>query len=219
MVTTVEDHLQAFRAQHGDEAWKAEVCRLAKEAIRISPKHEAFWKELTEGYDWLNWEELRRASIAETGTPDPERMMAEMLRKQMPGIKSQAQYNAVVGALDAVRLVLNAILEGKRDQEADGRKALEMAFEITSKSTEITSKLEEVPEAATSKSAEAFRTPPTQFSEYDVLKQLLAELGQITVLRDLTSWYDNTKDRRDKVVTQGLRNTLMDAIRTKKVSL
>lgn len=207
-------YLAEYRERHGTEAWQAEIRRLAKVAIRTSPEHEAFWKNLCEGFDWLDWEALKQESLMDKLPPD--QLMADMLRKQMPGIKTQAQYNAVLGALDAVRLVLNAILTTDAPKEAEGRKALEMAFDVAAKATELSNKLEEVPEAATSTMAEEFKNPPAQFHEYDHQRQLLNELEAVADVDGLNAWYASTKDRRDKIVTQGLRNILMDAIRARK---
>ena len=219
--TTVEVHLAFFLELHGEEAWKTEIKRLTKDAIKTSPTHEAFWKNLTKDYAWLDWASLRQEVFSESPSPvmDQEQIMSDLLRKQMPGIKTQAQYNAVLGALDSVRLTLNSILTGDKTREAEGRKALNMAFEVTAKATEVTNKLEEVPEAATSKDAEVFKQPPAQFHEYDTHNRLLAEMEALADLEALNAWYASTKDRRDKVVSQGLRNSLMDAIRAKKTAL
>jgi hypothetical protein len=218
MQISVEDHLRSFRELHGEEAWKAEIRRLAIAGIRKGAKHETFWQELTKDLDWLDWEELLAQAHSEQVTHDPEQMMAEMLRKQMPGIKTQAQYDAVVGALDAVRLVVNAILEGHKETETSARRALELAFDAVAKATEITRKLEDSPEAATSKAAEQFKDPPAQFTELEDQRRQLAELDAVQTIEELNAWYATTKLRRDKIVTQSLRNTLLDAIRIKKNS-
>ena len=220
MQVTVEDHLRSFRELHGEEAWKAEVRRLAIAAIRRGgAKHEAYWQELTKDLDWLDWDELVAQAQSEQVTHDPEQMMAEMLRKQMPGIKTQAQYDAVVGSLDAVRLVVNAILEGHKDTEVTARRALELSFEAVAKATEITHKLEDSPEAATSKAAEQFKEPPAQFTELEDQRRQLAELDHLKTIDELNAWYAATKPRRDKIVNQKLRNELLDAIRQRKNSL
>lgn len=215
----VMSHLDSFKQQHGEEAWKAEIKRLAKEGIRTSPKHEESWQKMTKGFAWLDWPSLREEALREVPATDPERLMADMLKKQMPGIKTQAQYNAVLAALDAVRLVLNALLTGDLVTAAKGREALETAFDTTTKTTELSRQLEDVPEAATSKSSEDFKNPPAQFHEYDHQRKLLTELANLTTLDELNAWYASSKDRRDKVVTQNMRNILMDAIRSKKASL
>jgi hypothetical protein len=208
---STERYLQQYRQAFGEESWRSEVKRLILEAIKTSPKHEVFWKELTKDYTWLDWDSLKQEAQGSIKTT-----MAELLKEQMPGIKSQAQYNAVLGALDAVRLVLNAILEEDKAKETEARKALEMAFDVTAKATEITNKLEAVPEAATSKKSEDFKNPPVQFHEYDIQRKLLTELEHISTLADLNKWYVNTKEQRDRVITQNLRDILMDTVRAKK---
>ena len=211
---STERYLQQYHKDYGEEAWRSEVKRLASQAIKMGPKHETFWKEFTKDYSWFDWDSLKQEAQGLIQTT-----MAELLKEQMPGIKSQAQYNAILGALDALRLVLNAILEGNKGKEAEARKALEIALEATAKATEITNKLESVPEAATSKKSEDFKNPPVQFHEYDIQRKLLTELERISTLSDLNKWYMNTKEQRDRVVTQNLRDILMDTIRTKKNKL
>ena len=210
---STEQYLEQFKKQHGEEAWRSEVKRLASQAFQAGPKHEAFWRELTKGCDWLNWDALKQE------TEKSGQVMANLLKEQMPGVKSQAQYNSILGAFEAVKIALNAILTGDAVQEAEARKALEMAFEAATKSTEITNKLEEVPEAVISESAKEFKNPPTQFHEYDLQRQLLLELEPISNILELNSWYSKTKKQRDSILTQGFRNTLMDAIRIKKDKL
>jgi hypothetical protein len=218
MQISVEQHLAHYRQVYGEEAWKNEVTRLALAGIRLGAKHEEFWRDLTKDYEWLNWDELKKQA-SEPMAQNSDTLMAELLRRQMPGIKTQAQYDAVLGALDAVRLVLNAILDGQKDHETAGRQALEMAFEAASKATEITTKLEDTPEAATSKAAEAFKEPPAQFKELEDQRRMLAEVDSLTTVDALNVWYADTKSRRDRIVTQSLRNELIDAIRTKRNAL
>lgn len=215
----VETYLESFLQMHGEDAWQSEVTRLASQAIRKGGKHADYWKELTKSYEWLDWAALEQ-SVADGAIPDnPEMMMAELLRRQMPGIKSQAQYDAVTGSLDASRLVLNAILEGSASREADARRALDLAFDAVRAATAATIQLEEVPEAATSEASKAFKEPPAQYTEAEEHRLLVAELGAIEDADGLNGWYSYTKERRDKIVTQSLRNSLLDAIRAKKNSL
>jgi hypothetical protein len=223
---TVEHHLKAFRELNGEEAWRSEVHRLALAGICTGPKHEAFWQEFTKDFEWLDWAALKQQAVGQTsprspgsGPMRPDQMMAEMLRKQMPGIKTQAQYDAVVGSLDAVRLVVNAILEGGGSKEAEARQALEMTFTVLAKATEVTNKLEDSPEAASSPAAEKFKAPPAQFQEQEVYSKLMGELETLGTLDALNFWYGQTKPERDRVVTQSLRNSLMDSIRAKRNGL
>lgn len=223
MQTTVEQHLQHIQVTQGEEAMRLEIRRLAIAGIRTSPKHEAYWKNLVERYEGIDWAELHQEAMSAmpgpTATTAPDQMIANLLRNQMPGIKTQAQYDAVLGALDAVRLVANALLERDRFKEAEGRRAMELAFHAIDKATELTLKLEDSPEAATSAAAEAFKTAPAEFRELEDQRRQLAELDALTTTDELTQWYAATKPRRDLIVTQSLRNQLMDAIRTKKAAL
>jgi hypothetical protein len=104
-------------------------------------------------------------------------------------------------------------------QESEGKKALEMAFEAARGATTATLQLEDVPEAASSEAAKAFKETPAQFTELEDQRRLLAELEALTDLSDLNTWYADTKARRDRIVTQKLRNELLDAIRAKKHNL
>jgi len=209
-----EQYLLQFRQTHGGDAWKAEVKRLALQGIKTSPKHEEFWKDLTKDFDWLNWDTLKQEAFGLSPTS-----MVDLLKAQMPGIKSQAQYNAVVGAFDAIRFVLNAILTVDKNKETEARRALEMALDATTKATELTLKLEGMSEATNSKLADVFKKSPIEFHEYDIQRKLLAELERISNLNDLNNWYIRTREQRDQVITQDLRDILMDSIRAKKNAL
>lgn len=216
MNITVEDHLKAYREQHGEDAWRAEVRRLALAALRThSDKVVAFWKALTKDYDWLEWAELEVQAESTGEAPSADRLVAEALKRQMPGIRSQAQYDAVVGAMEAVQLVVNALLERDAVGESDARKVLEKALEAVAKATEVTMKLADVPEAASSDASKAFKASPAQFLESDVQAELLQELAIISTRKALDVWYDETRGKREQIVDRELRNQLLDSIRAK----
>jgi hypothetical protein len=218
--TTVEDHLKNFRDRNGEQAWRAEVQRLALQALQTgSKKHEQFWRDLTRDCGWLDWDQLKQQAREVQTPPSADRLIAEALKSQLPALKSQAQYDSVTSALEATLLRLNAILAGDEAREQEARRALDSAVDTVRKVTELTEKLKDEPEAATSAAAEQFRQAPAQFQEVEVQAQLLQELAIISNLSDLGAWYNTTKDLRDRVVTQSLRNELMDAIRSKKHGL
>jgi hypothetical protein len=214
----VKDYLEDFKKRHDEETFQAEVTRLALQAIRKGGKHAEFWKPIVED-SGMDWDSLVQLSGQDDAPSSPDMMMADLLRRQMPGIKSQAQYDAVVGAMEATQHVLSAILEGNEGKATKAREALEAAFTAASQATELTARLEEVPEAATSEAAEAFKQAPAQFVEGDVSQELLSELEGIDDLSTLNTWYADTKERRSKVVTSSLRNELLDAIRAKNSAL
>lgn len=129
------------------------------------------------------------------------------------GIKSQAQYDAVQSCIQTLELILKAILTGDKTQESESIKALEIAFNATRKATELTEKLQAVPEAATSKEAEKFKSPPLQLKEKEVLVELLEKLEKLESVSQIEQWYVSTVKEREKVVTQEYRNKLIDTIR------
>jgi len=218
MITTVEEYLQDFLKQNGEQAWQTEVQRLAVAALRTgSSKHETFWRELTSGYDWLDWEQIKEQ--AQPIAPDPDRLIAEAFKSQMPGVKSQAQYDAAVGVLESARLIINALLSQDLRREKEARNVLERSLDAVRQATELTVKLEDSPEAATSETAQQFKDTPMQFEETEIHAQLKQELLLVGSFATLSEWYGATKDRRDRIVTQSMRNDLIDAIRAKRTVL
>jgi hypothetical protein len=140
------------------------------------------------------------------------------LQQQLPGLKSQAQFTAFNAAFEAFRGVMNGIFEDKPELEKAARDALESAFKAAKQVTELTARLTEDPEAATSKAAEEFKQPPAEFGEYDEQRKLMSELAGIQTHRDLMDWYKTNKPRLDRVKSPSLRNPLIDAIRERKVA-
>jgi hypothetical protein len=149
----------------------------------------------------------------------PPDAMAEVLRQSIPSMKSQAQFNAFAIAFDSFRLVLESIFSGNAPGEVEALLTLEKALEAARTATDITNKYEEIPEENRGKASAEFTTAPYAFEEHDIQKKLLRELTTITTSADLNSWYLSTKEDRDKVSTQSLRNILMDSIRQKKSEL
>lgn len=139
------------------------------------------------------------------------------LQQQLPALKSQAQFTAFQASFEAFRGVMNAIFGGNALAEKEALDALGKSFDVAKKVTEVTNKLEEIPEAATSKAAEEFKQPPAEFGEYDEQRKLMTELAHIENARDLADWYKTNRARIDRVRSPSLRNPLLDAIRERKV--
>ena len=223
MKVSVVDHLDNIRKHLGEDAWKAEVTKLALQALKMGGVHETFWRDLLSGpdYSWANADELKKAAdaIPGSGAPDINQLMAQALKQTMPGLKSQAQFNAFRAAFDAFRAVSTAILDLDKLRRTRHASFSTWLSWRCIKPQDVTRKLEDVPEAASSAAANDFKQPPAEFMEYDVLQALLSELGKIERLEALESWYKETKDRRDCIRSQMLRNTLIDAVRAKKLEL
>ena len=159
---------------------------------------------------------------------DVEKMMAETMRRHMPAIKTQAQFDAVMIALEATKEMMSGILEQDAAKEASAFAALQAAMDVARKATELQEKLQEVPEEAISDVAAPFRgfSPEeeelrrhSQFDEVTAQQRLLGDVEGIGTMDQLTAWYASTKPDRDQIKTQSLRNELMDAIRAKRNSL
>lgn len=152
--------------------------------------------------------------------PAPEydkELFFKALQQQLPELKSQAQFTAFQAGFEAFRAVMNAIFANNPLHEKEALDALGKAFDIAKKVTELTGRLADDPEAATSKTAEEFKQPPAEFGEYDEQRKLMTELAHIENLTDLTDWYKTNRARIDKVRSPSLRNPLLDAVRERKV--
>jgi hypothetical protein len=151
--------------------------------------------------------------------PEPQfdqQLFFKALQQQLPALKSQAHFTAFQAAFEAFRGVMNAIFEGNPITEGQCMDALNKAFDVSKKMTEMTNKLADVPEAATSKAAEEFKQPPAEFSEYDDARALMTELAHIEKLGPLNEWYQTNRARIDRVRSPSVRNPLLDAIRERK---
>lgn len=148
-----------------------------------------------------------------------EELFIRALQQQLPGIKSQAQFTAFQASFEAFRATINGILERNPAGESAGREALQKSFETMRVATDLTQKLADVPEAATSKEAEAFKQPPAEFAEYDIQRRLLSELGTLHTLSALIEWWADNRANIDLVKSPTLRNPLIDLVREKKARL
>lgn len=142
--------------------------------------------------------------------------MAAAIQQQIPACRTQAQYNAFMATFDAFRGLMNAVFLGRPEGVAEARKIFDLALEVSGKVTDISEKLREVPEAATGPEADAFKNPPTKFTEYDTHKRLMVELQSINTMEKLTEWYTTNRSVLDDVSSPDLRHPLMDLIREKK---
>lgn len=219
---SVSKYLDTVRKELGEEAWKAAVTKQVLQAFRMGGNYEDYWREKLKGedYRWVDAEAMKKqASAMPAEALDVNQVLANTFKKRMPGMKTQAQFNTFRAAFDAFEATVNCIFSGEHEKEAEARKLLDQAFLACKQATDISRKLADVPEAATSKAAEEFKRPPAEFAEYDVQQALMGELGAIQTLDELKEWYTKTKDRRDAVKSQTLRNVLMDAIRARNVAL
>lgn len=152
-------------------------------------------------------------------TSDQARLMAEALRHQMPNLKTQAQMTAFMVSFDSLRLLVDAICAGDKAREVQARDAFEKSIQAAREVTDLGNKFQEVPVEHRTSVSNPFTQPPVQFEEYDVQKRLLLELEAITTVAEMNEWTIRVKADTERVVTQSLRNSLFDAIRSKRIAL
>lgn len=143
-------------------------------------------------------------------------IMAQAMKQSMPELKTQVQFTAFMAGFDAFRLLCNSIFASDQALENQSLEALEKALESMRVATKLSNQFQEIPENERSPSASQFVEAPLQFGEYDVQKKLLLELNRLTSVDDLNAWYLKTRDERESVVSQSLRNILFDEIRSRR---
>lgn len=146
-------------------------------------------------------------------------IMAKAMRQSMPELKTQVQFTAFMAGFDSFRLLCNSIFAGDVPLEEQARAAFEKSLEAMKVATRLSNQFQEIPAEERSPSATQFVEAPIQFGEYDLQKKLLKELDHITSTVALNEWYLGTKDDREKIISQSLRNILFDAIRNKRDEL
>ena len=153
-------------------------------------------------------------------TPDnATNIMAQAMKQSMPELKTQVQFTAFMAGFDSFRLLCNSIFASDTALEAQAMEALEKSLDAMRVATRLSNQFQEIPAEERSPSAAQFVEAPLQFGEYDTQKKLLTELSRINSTVELNNWYAQTKEERDKVVSQALRNVLFDEIRGKRDAL
>jgi hypothetical protein len=224
-------HFDKIRASQGEEAWQEAIRSFVREGLRNGGKTAIFVQSLARQFDFVDLSAIHAEIDHDTSPPkavgapneDPfrpdENLFAQALRSQIPGLKSQGQINAFMVSFEAYREVVNSILDGNTEKGLKAREALSMSFEAIRQATELTRKLEEVPEAATSTASDDFRAGTATWTEYDKQRKLLSELEGLRSFSDMQDWWTTNRKRIDEVQTPGLRNPLLDLVRAKKAAL
>lgn len=211
-------HFEKIRMEQGEEAYQAAKNRFAMGMI-LKDRGDEYLKNL---FPDMDLDQVRaEAQKAQAAGPqlNAHEAMLNAFRGQVPNLKTQAQFTLFMRSFDALRMTMNAAFGLDKDTYEQGKKALGMVVDSAFKLSEVVQTLSENPEAATSKAAEEFKSPPKEFHEYDIQKSLLTELAMLKNGEELQRWYDNNRTRMDGVVSQSLRNELFDAIRVKKKEL
>lgn len=230
--TDLLQQFQKVRAEQGDEAFEAAVREYAEKAIEsgenfIPGMAGAVFEQYRQAQAEIHSaQEASRATreaqaqqVRNTQPTEVDPAMLRVIQQSIPSMKSQAQFNAFMTSFDALRGLMNAIFARDPKAEKDFSDGLKKAIDAARMMTEMTERLQDVPDAAEGKLADEFKHPPRQFGEAGLQQTLLAELAEINELDVLTRWWTDNRKRVDDVVSPSLRNPLIDAVREKKNKL
>lgn len=219
-IEQIQAQLQKLREQHGDSVYEQARLDIALSII-LKPNGEEFCKNAFPDLDpeELKAEATKREAALPDGSTTPEQVMLRLLQQQVPSIKTQGHFNLFSAAFDALRVTLDGYFTGDFERAKRGREALNRALDMAGKVKEVVEKFDEMEPNERSAQANEYLEPPKEFHEYDTQRQLLFELEGITTRSQLGGWYARTKEQRDRVTSQKLRNELLDKIRAKRNAL
>lgn len=212
-------HFQKIRQEQGEAAY--EKARHDFAVAMVMKEHgEEYVKNLWPDLDIEALKEEAKTRFPQPpGGSSPEEAVLNAMRQQIPNLRTQAQFNVFMTSFDALRHTLNSAFGRDRTGFEKGTAALVKALDSAFTISEVVEKLRENPDAALSAAASEFKDPPKEFGEYDLQRGLLAELSNLGSLGALNQWYEASKPKIDRIVSQTLRNELFDAIRQKKAGL
>lgn len=231
------EQLVKIRETHGDEAWEHTRRQIARSVV-LNEKGLDFIRRAWPDMDVEKLAEEAKAAAKQALLNDAEPRdggpgraetaqqakdvggaMVEMLRQQMPSMKTQAQFNCFMLCFDALRAALDSAFKGEVVQAMQFREALNKGLDASTQLRGIAEQVEEMPAEIRSKDAQAFVDPPAQFEEQELHARLLSEIGGIDDYAKLTQWYGDNRKSLDRILTQSLRNDVFDAIRRRQEEL
>lgn len=216
-IEQVQAQLQKLRETSGEVVYEQTRKKLALSLLQ-KPNGEEYVRK---AFPDMDVEALKAAAESDKASPQasPEEVMLRLLQQHMPSIKTQGHYNLFAASFDALRTTLDGYFSGNFEQALKARDALNKVLDTAAQVKSIVEKLDEIPPNDRSAVANEYMEPPKQFHEFDTQRQLMIELDSITTLSELGGWYARTKEMRDQVTSQKLRNELIDKIRAKRNEL
>jgi hypothetical protein len=217
-------HLEKVRKEHGEEIFQTQRMMLAKQVI-LGTNGETFLKN---AWPDLDLEEVRQLAVEEQQQKRkeqaqdglaPEQMMLKMLQQQAPNVKTQGQLQLYMAAFNALSSHINAVFGGQEEAAKVSLSALNQCLEMAPKIAMLSEQVEQIPEEKRSQEAQDFMGTPKQFEEEEICEGLLKELEGIDSPQRLQQWYGANQGRRDRIVSQNLRNKFLDAVRQKRREL
>jgi hypothetical protein len=150
---------------------------------------------------------------AETPAETPAQMIEDAIKQAIPNCKTQAHFDLILHAWQALQIYINAAYGFDQDSAAKAREGINRLLDLAPQLAATHQKIEEHPEATTNRD---FVDPPRQTTEVLTQQVLLAELSGIAGMDELETWYRASRGRMASIASQRLRNELFDAIREKK---
>lgn len=205
--------LEEVRTSKGDEAYYQARRSLALMLVGS----EAGRVFLADAFPDLDLESV--AQEAQKSKVSSDQDLFELMRLQVPNLKTQAQLKAYQVAFEALSYMANAYYGGDTETAEKAAYALDRAIEAIQEAANIAQRVEAIPEDQRSPDMEEMIAPPREPREIEEQRSLLAELEAITSSSDLTRWYGTNRKRLELVVSNPYRNELFDAIRAKQQAL
>ena len=168
-------HLNDLRTQYGEETYKNAATDIASSLIAQGGPQEEFARVAFK--DVVDFSTLEATPPVDPALADP---MLKAIQQAMPGVKTQAQLNAVMASFEVVKIWLNAVLTGTLDDEVEARAAFDLSLKAVRKATEIGQRLRDVPEAVDSPVMGECASTPKEFEE-EALQQQLLPLQQYNI--------------------------------------
>ncbi len=229
-VDDLANHLKKLKTEQGDEAYQQALQGFVKNLLaqgETGPFIVELLKSLEEELDLESLtteaDEIKkqRSSAQEAAqkmadSPDINQTMIEAMKKQMPNLKTQAQFDNAVRLFEVLQIYINAALGQDDEETARARDTLDQGLDLTAQLAVMAEQAAASPEVTSNPD---FTEPPKQFTEQDSCEQFHKDLGAINSSEKLQQWYAANKTAFDRVTSKKLRDKLFDSIRAKKRNL
>lgn len=205
--------LEEVRALEGEEAYYKARHALALMLVGT----DAGKTFLAETFADLDVEAVYREAVSSKTATDQD--LFNLMRLQVPNLKTQSQFDAYRLAFEALSYMADAYFSGNETLAERSRVALENAITAIQEASKLVERAQAIPEEDRGQAVANALRPPREFTEVEEQRRLLAELDAVTDLTSLNQWYHDSRSRMELVVSQPYRNQLFDAIREKQQKL
>src|SRR5579863_4576774 len=107
------ENLDKIKEKYGEIAYRRAADETARYLLKQGPEIAQVTREVLKGVvDFAKLDAEPPAPPTASTKLNPEQLMAQALKQQMPGLQTQAQYNLTMSAFDALRVHLNAVFLG-----------------------------------------------------------------------------------------------------------